>query len=426
MKYTMRFCCLIILSIGLVVGCSSQNNQSGVAKPTPPNNQESQGGEVTEPTPIEPSESPDPIKEQLKGLSTTEKVGQLVLVGVEGTKPDHSALELINTYQVGGFIFYKDNINDSASALSLFNELKAANANADHSIPLFMSVDEEGGRVARMPKEFTKVPTAAKIGGTGSTELANGIGEAIGTQLSGFGLNMDFAPVLDVNSNPDNPVIGDRSYGDKAEIVSKMGIAAMKGIEAQGVVPVVKHFPGHGDTSVDSHLGLPVVNHGLERLRNLELVPFKDAIAEGADVVMIAHLLMPKLDPDHPASFSKIVINDLLREELGFEGVVISDDMTMGAIAEHYEIGEVAVQFIQAGGNIVLIGHDYEKEKAVIKSLTEAVEKGTISEDMLDERVYAILKLKQKYKLNDEPANGPNVKEVNAELSSLLKNYGLK
>ncbi|GGH34281.1 beta-N-acetylhexosaminidase [Paenibacillus segetis] len=426
MRYALRVCLLVILSVGLMVGCSSQNNPSGMVKPTPSNSQDPQGGEVTEPTPTEPSELTDPIKEQLKTLSTAEKVGQLVLVGMEGTKPDSSALELIETYQVGGFIFYKDNIKDSASALSLFNELKLANVNADHSIPLFMSVDEEGGRVTRMPKEFTKVPTAAKIGEAGSTELANGIGQAIGTQLSGFGLNMDFAPVLDVNSNPDNPVIGDRSYGDTAEIVSEMGIAAMKGLDSQGVVPVVKHFPGHGDTSVDSHLGLPVVNHGIDRLRNLELRPFKDAIAEGVDVVMIAHLLMPKLDPDHPASFSKIVINDLLREELGFEGVVISDDMTMGAIAEHYEIGEVAVQFIQAGGNIVLIGHDYEKERAVINALTEAVEQGTISEDMLDERVYAILKLKQKYQLSDEPAKGPDVKEINAELSRLLKDYGLK
>lgn len=423
MKYTLRMCCVIILSIGLVVGCSSQNNQASVPEATPSSNQDSQGGEVSEPTPT-PTESVDPIRDQLEGLSTTEKVGQLVLVGMEGTEPDSSALDLIKTYRVGGFIFYKDNIKDSASALSLFNELKAANAT--NSVPLFMSVDEEGGRVTRMPEEFTKVPTAGRIGETGSAELASGMGEAIGTQLSGFGLNMDFAPVLDVNSNPDNPVIGDRSYGNTAEIVSKLGIAAMKGIEKQGVIPVVKHFPGHGDTSVDSHLGLPVVDHDLTRLRSLELIPFENAISEGADVVMIAHLLMPKLDPDHPASFSKIIINDLLREELGYQDVIITDDMTMGAIAEHYEIGDAAVQFIQAGGNIVLIGHDYKKEKAVIEALTEAVDKGNITEEMLDERVYGILKLKQKYNLNDDPAKGPNVKEVNADISSLLKKYKVK
>ncbi|MDU4698741.1 MAG: glycoside hydrolase family 3 protein, partial [Paenibacillus sp.] len=292
-------------------------------------------------------------------------------------------------------------------------------------VPLFLSVDEEGGRVSRMPGELAKLPTARKIGNTDSEELAGQIGGIIGRELSGFGLNLDFAPVLDVNSNPDNPVIGDRAFGTKPEIVSRMGIAAMKGIREQGVIPVVKHFPGHGDTSVDSHLGLPVVEHDLTRLRKLELVPFKQAIQEGADVVMIAHLLMPKLDPEHPASFSKAVIDDLLRQELGYEGTVISDDMTMGAIVEHYDIGDAAVQFVQAGGNIVLVGHDEEKEKQVIQALRDAVSSGTLSAETLDERVYNVLKLKQKYNLTNEPAQGPDIKQLNRDISNILKPYGL-
>ncbi len=423
--------CLLLLVILVVGGCSgaARNPSSSVGEVnggSTSNGTETNQGETSPSTPEAPetSEKPaDPAAKLLDELSTEEKIGQLVLVGMDGTEPNDVTRQLIEEYHVGGFIFYKDNIQDTKQALTLFNGLKTANQNK--AVPLFLSVDEEGGRVSRMPGELTKLPAARKIGNTGSEELAGQIGGIIGQELAGFGLNLDFAPVLDVNSNPDNPVIGDRAFGTKPEIVSRMGIAVMKGIREQGVIPVVKHFPGHGDTSVDSHLGLPVVEHDLDRLRKLELVPFKQAIQEGADVVMIAHLLMPKLDPEHPASFSKAVIHDLLREELGYEGTIISDDMTMGAIVEHYDIRDAAVQFIQAGGNIVLVGHDEEKEKQVIQALRDAVSSGTISAETLDERVYNVLKLKQKYKLTNDPAQGPNTKQLNQDISDILKPYGL-
>lgn len=366
----------------------------------------------------------DPVRDQLGKLSTDEKIGQLVLVGMEGTEIDQNVRDLIENEHVGGFIFYKDNIQDKKQALTLFNALKAANR--DQPVSLFLSVDEEGGRVSRMPGEFAGLPAMRAIGDVGSEELAGRIGGAIGKELSGFGLNLDFAPVLDVNSNPDNPVIGDRAFGVEPEVVSKMGIAVMNGIREQGVIPVVKHFPGHGDTAVDSHLGLPVVEHGLDRLRKLELVPFARAIKEGADVVMIAHLLLPKLDPDHPASFSEAVIHGLLREELQFKGTIISDDMTMGAIVKNYDIGEAAVQFLLAGGNIVLVGHNYDQEKAVIQAIREAVASGKISAEVLDDRVYNVLKLKAKYALSGKPASGPDVKAINREIRSLLEENGLK
>lgn len=423
--------CLLLLVTLLIGGCSgaARNPSSSAGEGTGAsgsNGTETNQGQTppsTPEAPEEPEKPADPATKLLDELSTDEKIGQLVLVGMDGTEPNDVTRQLIEEYHVGGFIFYKNNIQDTKQALALFNGLKTANQNK--AVPLFLSVDEEGGRVSRMPGELAKLPAARKIGNTGSTELAGQIGEIIGKELAGFGLNLDFAPVLDVNSNPDNPVIGDRAFGTKPEIVSRMGIAVMKGIREQGVIPVVKHFPGHGDTSVDSHLGLPVVEHDLDRLRKLELVPFKQAIQEGADVVMIAHLLMPKLDPEHPASFSKAVIHDLLREELGYEGTIISDDMTMGAIVEHYDIRDAAVQFIQAGGNIVLVGHDEEKEKQVIQALRDAVSSGTISAETLDERVYNVLKLKQKYKLTNDPAQGPNTKQLNQDISDILKPYGL-
>lgn len=423
--------CLLLLVTLLIGGCSgaARNPSSSAGEGTGAsgsNGTETNQGQTppsTPEAPEEPEKPADPAAKLLDELSTDEKIGQLVLVGMDGTEPNDVTRQLIEEYHVGGFIFYKNNIQDTKQALALFNGLKTANQNK--AVPLFLSVDEEGGRVSRMPGELAKLPAARKIGNTGSTELAGQIGEIIGKELAGFGLNLDFAPVLDVNSNPDNPVIGDRAFGTKPEIVSRMGIAVMKGIQEQGIIPVVKHFPGHGDTSVDSHLGLPVVEHDLDRLQKLELVPFKQAIQEGADVVMIAHLLMPKLDPDHPASFSKAVIHDLLREELGYEGTIISDDMTMGAIVEHYDIRDAAVQFIQSGGNIVLVGHDAEKEKQVIQALRDAVNSGTISTETLDERVYDVLKLKQKYQLSNDPAQGPNTKQLNQDISDILKPYGL-
>ncbi|WP_239483770.1 beta-N-acetylhexosaminidase [Paenibacillus rhizolycopersici] len=422
---------LLLLAVLLIAGCSARQGAADHPAPSASEGNGSGGpganqGEASPSTPEAPDTPetpPDPTAELLAQLSTDEKIGQLVLVGMEGTKPDDVTRSLIEEYHVGGFIFYKDNIQDTTQALELFNGLKAANAK--QPVPLFMSVDEEGGRVSRMPGELAKLPTARKIGNTGSEELAGQIGGILGRELAGFGLNLDFAPVLDVNSNPDNPVIGDRAFGTKPEIVSRMGIAVMKGIREQDVIPVVKHFPGHGDTSVDSHLGLPVVEHDLARLRKLELVPFKQAIQEGADVVMIAHLLMPKLDSEHPASFSKAVIDDLLRKELGYEGTIISDDMTMGAIVEHYDIADAAVQFVQAGGNIVLVGHDHEKEKQVIQALRDAVNSGKISAETLDERVYNVLKLKEKYALINDSAPGPDTEQLNRDIANTLKPYGL-
>lgn len=434
---------VILLLVLLVTGCAGRSGTPGGGSPSGAaggtNGQSSAGGGGADVQPpadgsggagnaagsgeSEPAPA-DPVRDQLGKLSTDEKIGQLVLVGMDGTEIGQNARDLIEKEHVGGFIFYKDNIQDKAQALALFNALKAANR--EQPVPLFLSVDEEGGRVSRMPGEFAKLPAMRAIGDTGSEELAGRIGGVIGKELSGFGLNLDFAPVLDVNSNPDNPVIGDRAFGEKPDIVSKMGIAVMNGIREQGVIPVVKHFPGHGDTAVDSHLGLPVVEHDLNRLRKLELVPFARAVKEGADVVMIAHLLLPKLDPDHPASFSEAVIHGLLREELQFEGTIISDDMTMGAIVKNYDIGEAAVQFLLAGGNIVLVGHDYDQEKAVIQAIREAVAAGKISGEVLDDRVYNVLKLKAKYALDAKPASGPDVKAINREIRSLLEENGLK
>lgn len=360
----------------------------------------------------------DAVTELLNSMTLKEKIGQLVLVGIEGTTMDDTSRRLLKDYHVGGIILFKDNIENAQQSVDLLNELKKANA--ANPVPLWLSIDEEGGRVTRFPDEYVKLPSSGKIGRSDDLTLTKQVGGLIAQKVSGVGLNMVFAPVLDIDSNPNNPVIGDRSFGTTAETVSTQGIASMKGIQENGVVPVVKHFPGHGDTSVDSHLGLPVVNHDLKRLHELELVPFQQAIDEGADVVMVAHLLMKSIDPDTPSSYSKPVINDLLREEMGFKGVVITDDMTMGAISGSTDVGEASVKSVIAGSNMILIGHEYALEEAVIQALTEAAHSGVIPEEMLNDRVRATLELKHKYQLSDEPVKAPDVKSLNQETKAVL------
>lgn len=366
-----------------------------------------------------PVEKPDPVAAQLGQLSLDEKIGQLVLVGMDGTAPTPQTKELIEQYHVGGFIFFKPNIENAAQAVALFNSLKETNR-AANAVPLFLSVDEEGGRVSRLPNTLVKLPPNGAIGKRNDPAFTRALGGVLGQELRAFGLNVDFAPVLDVNSNPHNPAIGDRAFGSDAALVSRLGVPEMQGLQAERVIPVIKHFPGHGDTSVDSHLGLPIVQHDIERLRSLELIPFADAVRAGADMVMVAHILLPKLDADHPASFSATIISTLLRKELGFRGVVITDDLTMGAIVKHYDIGAAAVQAIKAGGNIVLVGHEFDKQKAVIQALKQAAVNGSLSPAEIDDRVYQILALKQKYRLDDASVKQVDVGQVNKLINGTL------
>ena len=377
---------------------------------------------VPAPSVSQPMKQEDNTAEQMKHMSMHEKVGQLVLVGMDGLANSEQTKQLIADYHVGGFIFFKVNLKDTPQVLSLLNSLKATNESVK-GVPLMLSVDEEGGRVTRLPDELKKFPANAVIGKLNNSEFSREIGKTLGNELKGYGFNTDFAPVLDVFSNPDNTVIGDRSFGSQADLVSRLGIATMQGIQSDQVAAVVKHFPGHGDTTVDSHLGLPVVNHDLTHLRQLELVPFANAIKNGADAVMVAHLLMPKLDAEHPASFSKAIISDLLRKEMGFNGVVFTDDLTMGAITQNYEIGQAAVSAVLAGGDVVLVGHSFDQQVKVIQALLNASSDGTIPESVLNASVYRILKLKEKYQMSNLKSAEPDIKGLNASISALLGKY---
>lgn len=416
--YKITRICLVALLFLVLISCGKIKDSHEQISDLPKEDNDSKTV-----TPSNPSENQEEtaielqwIEERLKQMSLKEKLGQLLITGISGTTLTDETIALITEYKVGGVIFYSVNLPDPATALELINNIKKENAN--NAIPLFLCVDQEGGQVSRLPG-FAKLPANKQIGDQNDPELSYTIGTILGQQLKAYGLNMNFAPVLDVNRNPNNPVIGERAFSNDPKIVSELGIATMKGMKDEKIIPVVKHFPGHGDTSVDSHLELPVVRKNLEQLKEVELLPFQQAIDEGVDVIMIAHILLPEFDEDHPATMSEAVITDLLRKELDYNGLVITDDLTMQAITNQYDIATAAVSSILAGSDMVMIAHDYNSVLHTIAAFEDAIEAGVITEERIDESVKRILSLKQKYSLTNDIVNQLNLDEINERIETL-------
>lgn len=368
-------------------------------------------GQATQPVEVE--ESVDIIEEMLKSMTLEEKIGQLLIVGLEGTEISENEIHNIKDNKVGGFIFFSRNIGTKDKVLKLIDDLKKENNT--NKIPLFLSIDEEGGLVSRLSPLLNNLKNPSRLGEIGDTQLSFDYGKNLGLKLASFGFNLDFAPVLDINSNPSNPVIGNRAYGKTSQAVSDHGLALMKGIQSQGVIPTGKHFPGHGDTSVDSHLDLPLVHKTIDELKEMELIPFKNAIDNDIDMIMVAHILYPKIDEDYPSSMSSVIIDNILRDNLSYKGVVISDDMTMGAIVDNYSIEAAASRFLKAGGDIILICHGMDNPNLIINKIKEDLEKGQITIDQIDEKVYRILKLKDKYKLDSHDMIDLNIERINED-----------
>lgn len=360
------------------------------------------------------------IGEKLKKMDLDEKIGQMFIIGIEGTSVDEEIKHIITSRHPGGIILFRHNINDPGQLLELVNGLKAVNSG---KIPLFISIDEEGGRISRLPDQLMAIPSAMSTGELDDEMFTYEAGRLIAAKIKAFGFNMDFAPVLDILSNPDNTVIGDRAFGSTAQTVAKHGVQIMKGIRDEGIIPVAKHFPGHGDTDVDSHSGLPKVAHGMDRLAGFELLPFQKALDEKADALMVAHIVLTSLDPDFPASLSSAVISGLLRNEMGFEGVVITDDMTMGAITENFDTGEAAVRSVNAGCDIILVCNGYDRQLETMDAVKQAVETGLISESRIDESVVRILKLKDKYDLSDNIVGHADVEGLNEKIEGVLSKW---
>lgn len=335
------------------------------------------------------------------------KVGQLMVYGFTPTTPaevSEEIKELIKHDFVGSIILFGRNIGTPSEVLALTTELQRIAKEAGHEQPLLICVDQENGVVRRLGEGTTIFPGAMLLGATRNPGNAYKLGIATGTELKALGINWNLAPVLDVNNNPLNPVIGVRSYGEDPAHVSAFSQAAMKGMQEAGVVTTLKHFPGHGDTEVDSHLDLPTIAHDVERLFEIELLPFKEAIAAGADTIMSAHVYFPAFEKREgvPATLSKDVITGLLRNKLGYDGVITTDCMEMNAIAHTVGTAQGAIEAINAGVDLIMVSHTFSTQKGTITEILKAVECGEISQAQIDAAARRVEKLKQKYLSWDE------------------------
>ena len=334
------------------------------------------------------------IDTMIAEMTIEEKIGQLIMVGFDGTQANETIETHIRERFVGGVVLFSRNIETPQQTAELTNQLQQLAESTAHRIPLFIGIDQEGGWVIRLKEGATVLPGNMALGATGSTELAERAGEITAAELAAVGVNLNFAPVMDVNNNPRNPVIERRSFGGSPELVSRLGVAYIRGLQHNGVLGTAKHFPGHGDTTVDSHFDLPTVNHDRERIHALELQPFRAAIDADVAAIMTAHIVYPAFDPDRPATLSPGILTDLLRRELGFDGLLITDAMEMKAIDDRYRSGEAAVMAIEAGADIVMVLWTLTKQIEVFDALLSAVKSGRISQARLDQSVERILKSK--------------------------------
>src|SRR5690625_1294079 len=334
----------------------------------------------------------------LESFTLEEKVGQLFMVGFNGLEPNGEIINLITKYHVGGICYFSRNLKTPKQVHKLSTELQSY---ANIKTPLFLSIDQEGGMINRITEGITVSPNNMALGAINNRLYTKQIAEIVARELGAMGINMNFDPSMDVNNNPKNPVIGTRSFGEDVTKVSKHGVETINGYQKENISAVVKHFPGHGDTNIDSHEDLPVIPHPMERIHSIELPPFQYAIDNGVDAVMVSHVSFPSLDKDYPASLSPKIVQGLLRKKLGFEGVVITDCMEMLAIDHNYSSGESAILAINAGIDLILISHTYEKQREAIDAVIQAVKDGEISEERIDESVSRILALKQKRKTGE-------------------------
>jgi beta-N-acetylhexosaminidase len=315
------------------------------------------------------------------------------LVGVQGESLTAEERLLFQEHGFGGFVLFQRNCRAAGQIVCLCRALWET---ADE-IPPFIAIDQEGGRVHRLPPPFTHFPSAARIGEKNDPNLAYRAGRAAAAELALAGINLNFAPVLDVNSNPDNPVIGDRAFGADPLVVTASVAPWMQGLRDGGVIPCGKHFPGHGAADKDSHLDLPLVTKSIDELNATELPPFIHACGNNIEALMTAHVLYPALDPRWPATLSGKIVTGLLRQQLGFGGVVFSDDMEMKAISDRYDVADAANLSIRAGVDIVLFCHELSRAVEVCEFLCVESEKDPALRARVVESYARIMSLKQSY-----------------------------
>ena len=354
----------------------------------------------------------------LKDLSIEEKIGQMIIIGMDTNYITDRIKLMITKYKIGGIILYRKNFNTYQDMLNLIRDLK--NLNKDNKFPLFIAIDQEGGRVNRMPKEIKNLPSANLVASTGGKDLVYKSSNIIGNVLKNSGFNLDFAPVLDIKQYEAEKAIGDRSFGNNKIKVASCGIEMMKALQKNNIISVIKHFPGHGATKTDSHYFLPIIKDPMKKIENEDLYPFSQAIENGADAILVGHLLIKGITGLYPASLSRKFINKYIRKKYKFNGLVITDDLKMRAIRFVYGADLAVKKAFEAGNDIVVFRFKTNEEKKVIAKIIRLVKKNKIKESRINRSVNRIIKIKEKYKLSDtENINGINIENINKEIEEI-------
>ena len=324
----------------------------------------------------------------VESMSQTEKLGQMVMIGIQGTKVDDDSLYMLHQFHMGGVILFDRNMKSPEQVKQLTSDLQAQ---SNEKVPLFIGIDEEGGDVVRMAEKLTPPPSQKEIGATGDIEQAKTWAIKTAKSLKEMGINVNFAPVADVGSNDK------RSYSTDANTVIDFVRAATKGYQQENIIYTLKHFPGIGKGRVDSHVDSSSIDVTKEILMAEDIIPFKTIIDENEPndyFILVSHLKYPALDEEYPASLSSKIMTDLLRNKLGYKGIIITDDMEMGAVANHNDFRSIGVNAVKAGADIVLVCHEYEHQQEVYLGLLDAVNSGEISQERIDESVKRIIKVK--------------------------------
>lgn len=335
---------------------------------------------------------------KLNSMSLGDKIGQMIIIDYRDVTEMNVYLENILTkYNPGGFILFKSNIANFNQTQNFLNDIKNAT-----NIKSMISVDQEGGRVQRLDERvgFTKYPSMSEIGKTMDVDLAFDLGAKMGAELKTIGVDMDMAPVLDIFSNPQNRVIADRAFGTNSDVVKRMAFAYADGLKSKNIIAVGKHFPGHGDTAIDSHIDLPIIYKDLEELKRLELIPFIEAVRQKIPGLMVAHIAVPNITQSNvPASLSKIMISDLLKDDMGYSGLIMPDSLKMKALSNYFTNEDIYLRCIQAGNDFLLMPQDI---KEAYETIYRKVNEGIISEERINSSVYKILSTKFDYGFFDK------------------------
>jgi len=368
----------MIGALALTTGCGLHNPFTSKAEP------------VTYESVVQSELSPEQKVDKLvANMSDADKVGQLMMIGIHGKSLNDDAKFMLNEYRVGGIILFDRNMESKDQVKTLITDINKAGKSAGLT-PLFLGIDQEGGAVARMDDKLIKVPPAEEVGKE-PVEQAAALAKEVGTELKDLGFNINFAPVADLG------LTYGRSYSTNPDEVVRYASAVGKSYDEAGLWYSYKHFPGIGKTDVDLHADTSIVPVSKETLLSEDTKVFVDLIKQSKPntyTIMVSHAMYPQIDPDHPSSLSKTIITDWLRKDMGYNGVVVTDDMDMGALAKHYTFGDMAVQSILAGSDILLVCHEYEHMQEAYNGLMKAVKDGRISKERLDESVKRILLMK--------------------------------